>query len=415
MQCHKCHVERETKVERLPTGWKRHQASIWCDKCWRASYCLRAITFRVASPVGQSWADFRAVLKTMWAESTRMANWMTTQFYVRDTHREPTHEKCPPMPKVYLYPEARVQFPALPSQTVAAAEQAYKAKYRAKRYKILWTCEESLPNYRYPEPFCCPNQGWSAEYRSLDVEGNEKPGADPVPCVSVRIGEARWSLRLKGGHRYRRQLVAFSKIVSGEAVQGELAIYRQRANGREGETKERDASGQRQTYYVMVKLVAWLPKREWQQRDDTLHVRTDSESLLVALNVKDERLWVWHADHIRRAVARQRRQMQRWSDDQKAENRPADFQARRTASASKYRHTMSTAVKQAARYLVGYAVRRKFAAIRYDDTDKRYVDRFPWHELRQRIATLCNESNISLTFASGEVEAEMQESLADES
>src|SRR5690606_7811480 len=119
-------------------------------------------------------------------------------------------------------------------------------------------------------------------------------------------------------------------------------------------------------------------------------------------------------DHVRRWVAEHTRQLQRWSDDQKAENRPPDYQDRRTLAAQRYRRRMDTAVKQCAKYLVGYAVRRRFAEIKYDDRDKRYVDRFPWHALRDRIATLCNEYGITLTLASGEVATEMPQPLAEE-
>src|SRR5450755_3371185 len=143
----------------------------------------------------------------MWAASTQASNWILTELYARDVRRTGKEEKLPPMPKIYLYPELRERFPELPSQTVASLENTVKAKYRAKRYETLWTAKSSLPVYRYSAPFPVPNQGWS-----LTLENDR-------PVVSVRLGERRVGLRLKGGPRFYRQLGALRAIESGTAVQ----------------------------------------------------------------------------------------------------------------------------------------------------------------------------------------------------
>jgi hypothetical protein len=36
-----------------------------------------------------------------------------------------------------------------------------EAKYRAKRYEVVWTCAASLPSIRYPQPYPMHNQSWS--------------------------------------------------------------------------------------------------------------------------------------------------------------------------------------------------------------------------------------------------------------
>lgn len=97
----------------------------------------------------------------MWTVTTQASNWMMTELYARDVRRGSGEEKMPAMKPVYLYPEARARFPELPSQTVAAMEQAVTKKYRAERRDIIWTCRRSLPTYRYPSPFPIPGQGWS--------------------------------------------------------------------------------------------------------------------------------------------------------------------------------------------------------------------------------------------------------------
>ncbi len=369
-------------------GWKRRLADSapTCRECWQQRYVLRAITFSVAGPVDAEWPELREALKEAWGLSTEAANWMWSELYSRDIRRAAGVAKMPKMPKVYLYPEGRLLFPALPSQTLAAMEQAIKGKYRASRYEVIWTRAASLPGQRYPYPFGCPNQGWRAKYD----EGGR-------PLVEVRIGSKRWTLRLRGGNRYRRQLGAFGKIVGGQAVQGELAIYRKRSSSNRNGIVERDSGGQKQPYDVMVKLVAWLPRDEWKEPHGTLYVRTDKDSLLIALNAKEEKLWLHHADHIKKWEAEHRRRLNRWSDDQKAEQRPvASFQSCRETAVKKYRNRLNSACHEAAAQLANYAARRRFAEVIYDDDEKAFCGRFPWFQLRELLSMKLDERGITL-------------------
>lgn len=396
MECHSCHTTPKKESSRLPRGWKRLGGSVYCKACWTDLYCLRAIVMRVASPKGHSWQELRDMLKEQWIAHTKLANWCTTECYVRDVRRN-GEEKMPGWKAPYLYPEARELFPAISPQAVASALNNYQAKYREQRYDVIWTSNAVLATYRYPQPLVCHNQAWVA---TIDE--------DDRPCVSVRIGDGRWNFHLIGGHRYRRQLASFRKIVSGEAVQGDLQIYRRRHNGPNGDGKDRDAT-QKRAYDICIKMVAWLPKQADRNRSGTLLVRTDSDSLLVALNTKDERLWVVNADQAKRWVAEHRRRLQRLSDDQKAEQRPvASFSDRRGDYARKFGRRMDSLVKETAHQLVQFADRRCFVEIRYDDTDQRFVDRFPYHALKDRVETICNERHITFTDASGPVKEKPQ-------
>src|ERR1039458_8306933 len=106
---------------RTPAGWKKRSEATYCPVCWRKKYVLRAISMPVASPLDCSWEDLRKALRTMWAQTTAASNWMMTELYARDVRRG-AEEKMPPMARVYLYPEARGRFPALPSRTVRSEE-----------------------------------------------------------------------------------------------------------------------------------------------------------------------------------------------------------------------------------------------------------------------------------------------------
>ncbi len=151
----------------------------------------------------------------MWAATTACANWMMTELYTRDCRRN-EQDKMPRMERVYLYPEARIKWPQLPSSSVASIEQTIQRKYRAIRYKVIWTAAASLPAHRYPIPFPVPSKSWS-----IEVDGES-------PVVTARIGERRFQLRLRGGVQYRRQLAAMRQMASGEAARGELAILRRK-------------------------------------------------------------------------------------------------------------------------------------------------------------------------------------------
>jgi hypothetical protein len=338
----------------------------------------------VAEPLDCDWIELRKGLKTMWAQTTCCANRIMTELYARDVHRN-GQEKMPPMPRVYLYPELRAEFPLLPPQTVAALEQSCQRKYRALRYQVVWTAGAALATYRYPVPFPVHNQSWSATFEQ------------DRPIVSVRIGDRRYRLRLKSGSQFRRQLGQFRQLASGSAQQGELAIY-QRGTG------------------LMVKMVAWLPRStEHTGGVDTLVVRTAADCLLVAVNMKDETLWRYNGDHLRRWTAEHKRQLQRWSEDSKYENRPVpNFAARRTAAVEKFRNRMNSATHEIAAQLAGYAKRRKFAVVRYDDAKKEYVDQFPWFRLRALIGEKLDAEGIKFDMASGEAVEKTPEPLAEE-
>ena len=369
----------------VPQGPKRASAermekkkrAVWCASCWSKQYVLRAVTLPVVSPLDLTWTELNAALRQMWAATTQASNWMLTELFACDVRRT-SEEKMPPMESVYLYPEARVRFPVLPSQSVAALEQAVKAKYRAKRYDVIWRCASSLPTYRYPTPFPVPNQAWSLVFE------NEQP------VVSVRIANQRVRMRLKSGPRFHRQLSALRHLNDGRAVPGQLDLY-QNSNG------------------LLCKMVAWLPRRRHQAeygRQGTLSVRTDAHALLIALNTKDERLWTYHGDHLRRWSAEHGAQLDRWSADSKAELRPeVPFADRRALAVRKYHLRMESACHQAAALVVGYALRRRFAEVDYQDREQRFFAQFPWARLRELIAQKCYASDIRFTCASEEAMA----------
>src|SRR6185437_1838213 len=382
--CAGCAISPKTGASRLPAGWKRRGAEVYCRDCWRERYILRAVTLRVAEPEG-GWKALDAALRDARAACTAVANWATCELYARDA--KPTGapgERITAMQRVYLYPEVRARWPQLASQTVASLLQAVERKYRARRLD-LWRAKVSLPTYRYPTPLPLHNASWTA---SLDA-GNR-------PMVSVRIGDQRLSLRLAGGPRYRRQRAQFLALVSGDAVQGEAAILR---HG---------------TGPIQIKLVGWFPRREaasaQKPTSGTLYVSTRRDMLLAA--VKSGRVWRYHGDHVRRWSAEHTAQLQRWGDDQKAEERPVpSFAERRERAAAKYHARMDSATHQISAMLASYAQRARCASVAYDDSERGYCPQFPYAELRRKLAEKLDAAGIELLDASAEVQQEIQAAL----
>ena len=372
MICSICSRERNTT--RLPRGWKRDGDSLYCEACWADRYVLRAIAMPVVEPISGSWRDFRSALLRMWELTTRASNWMMTQLYARDARRI-DQLKMPPMPRIYLYPEARALFPGLPPRTIAALEHTVQRRYRASRRDVVWTAAASLPTVRYPAAFPISSQAWSITFDA----GNR-------PVAKVTLGDQLWSFRLRGGPRYWRQLTALRQLIEGSAKEGEMALWK-RPDGE-----------------IICKIVAWLPRTgPVNQLQGTLSVRSTADALLVAVDAKNERVWIYNADHVRRWSAEHARRLQRLSQDQKAETakRPA-FADRRRDVVQKYRNRMTSAVHEISASLANFAARRRYANVLYDDMERGFCPQFPWYELREKLEYKLNALGILLQRATVE-------------
>ena len=295
------HCDAKTKTDRLAPGWHRDPAGkALCPKCWNARYILRAVTIPIAGPIDGTWKELRESLKIVWRAATRLSNWAVTELAKADIVRTAEMTKLPKPPKNYLYPGARAMAPEIDSGSVVAILHSVEGKWRAKRFNVTWLAKESLPNYRYPTPYPIRPHDWRCE----------KDGE--IIMVNARLAGRRWKLRLRGGHQFRRQLASVHQLLAGEAIGAELALYERRSNGndRRPQSTGRDSGGQKCVSRLMCKMVMWLPRKETgKQKTGTLVVRTDTESLLVALDIKGEKLWVENCDQVRRWTAEHSRRL----------------------------------------------------------------------------------------------------------
>lgn len=422
MNCSGCSAARTVKpkkdgTERVPPGWKPfgEGGALLCASCVRQRFVLRAITLPVASPrvggtqdeVREAWRGFREALRLAWGACARVSNWATREL----AKSEPAPgDKLGPLPCVYLYPGARLVAPEIAPTSTTALLRSVEQKYRKRRFAAVQRNAESLPSYRAPAPLPVHVQAWSASW-----------GEGGVPLVSVRLGDARWTLRLRGGHEYARQLGAFRALVAGEAYPCELALLArpvQASDHRPGVELRAPGGGRRKPNRVMAKLVLWLPRREVGPREGVLFVRTTGDALWT-YHVGEEEPRFLHADHVRRWIAEHRRRLDRASDDLKHEKRwPADVRRRQVEARepwlARHHRRLDSFTHEATAMLAGYAARRGVARVVYDDRERTYVVSFPWAQLRERLAIKLDERSISLeVVASADTVSERPEPLAE--
>lgn len=364
-------VSNRSSTDRLPKNWKNLNEQQYCGLCWRDRYRLRTLLAPVVS--GSQSTELRNALLRMWDAATRAANWMMAELYSADVRTVAGQSKLIPMQRVYLYPEARRRFPELPSRTVATLEHAVQAKYRAVRYQVVWANSQAIPTYRYPAPYVVPNQAWSA---ALDDAGR--------PTVSVRIGDQRWALRLRGGPRFRYHRQLFLQISDGVARKGEMSIIQRKSE-------------------VVLRITGWFPAADGghgagaggSAEPVRLRVFTATESLLVVLDDRDQVVCRYNGDHIRRWCAEYRNQLDRWREDAPDPPAARAIAPRRAARIDKHHNRIRSAVDEAAAAVIRCARRRMATHIQYDDSISTFAKPFPWHMLRDQIREKCRDARMA--------------------
>lgn len=375
----------QPKPSKLKRGWKRDaDGNPVSPEEWKARYCIRAIVIPVASPTEhgkgspEAWRDLRESLRQAWIRSTEAANWALRRLLANEVIRQPGDTKCPKMPKIYLYGERKWDGW---SQSAAAVLRTVESNYRSKRYQVVWTGGASLPNVRYPYPYPVHNAAW-------DLFEHPEGGL----FFECRLPDGRVSMRLKGGHEYRRQLLGARWLIENPHLRGEASIYQ---------------CGDQ----IVVKLVGWFPRKVDQQADGVMYVRTDPQSFLIGLNAKDERLWIINGDRARRWMTRTAVATQRWREDQKYEMRHPKRKNRKTAedmqaATKKNRDRLSSFIDESAAQVVNHARRRRLSRIVLDDSCREFFRDFQWFRLHTLMAQKANAAGIEFERSRAATEAD---------
>jgi len=349
-------------------------------------------------------AELRECLAQCWSDSTSLANWTVTERAKEDMVRSAADKKLTAAPARYLYPDARRRVPDMTSQSVVSLLQAVDRKYRKRRLEAIWRSSESLPRYRYPVPYPTHNQGWRIR-REKDIY-----------ILSLRMHGEPWELRLRGGHGFWRQQRMMDRIISEDAVQGELAVYRTRShdgdhrNGTPGRT-----DGERISCRVMAKMVAWLPRAEQPIRTGlVMSLRTGGDHFWTATISADIDPWYINADHVRVWIVGHERFRQRNYDDRKPEIPRKYGQREMDQKCQKHHNRLKSFAQMAIAALSGYTKRMGISRVIYHDVDRSYLPSFGWADLATALGVKLDEYGIAFEHASGEVMPESPQALAEE-
>jgi hypothetical protein len=268
---------------------------------------------------------------------------------------------------------------------------------------------------RYPVGLPIPAQMW----RLARDEGGRR-------LLSLRLGSSedgrRFTLRLAGGARIGRLRAILDGVIAGTVPAGAATLYRVRAQGSDHRPEVAPK------YQLMVRLPVELPvSTGHRERAGTLHVETQPDCLLVAR--LEDRIWREWGEHLRRTIISHQQQLQRLSDDLKAERRRPrrnreGITGRMGELAERHHRRIRSCLHEVASHLVGFAGRQRVETVSYDDRERDFCTPFPWDELRRRLTEKCEIGGIKLVLvakgeiasvASGEMPGEFAGALAEES
>lgn len=399
ISCCNCQSSKTVKATakgnpRPPRGWKNIGGVYWCGECWKEQYAIRAITLPVTGPLDCEWPELRERLKAAFALSTELANWSVRRLMLNDVIRTPDMDKLPAMPKVYLYGEAKDGFARwleMPATSANAVLGQVEAKWRAKRYEVLWLNKDRPPAYTYPQPWPVTSQNW--RFADTDQDGRL--------AVSVTLPGGRTELLLAGGGQYARQLAGLRHLQAHPELCCELSLIEVKANegdNRNGDSGRGGSGGVRKRTRLMCKIVGWFPRDKGGATGE-LPVRSTDDAILVAVDIEGDRIWTYHADQVKRLHESHMRRLQRLADDRKAERRKPerdgrDYRAMLADISRRDRNRITTLCHEVSASVVQFARRRGYAAIRYDDTDHSFAPQFAWHKLRTMVEQKCRRDGL---------------------
>lgn len=405
-----CKVTRTTEYTKkgepsTPKGWKRHQDRWWCADCWRDNWCIRAVTFPISGPAPdkddegervdpnyhqkEAWNELGAAMRQAWVSSTQVANLTVDILRRMDITRTPDMEKLPKFnpPGKEIYGQVTKNVPECDASSANIILRRAQSSYMQSRFDVVWLRKGARDVFKYPVPYPFQGKDWHIE---------ERVGGSLV--FSCFLAGKRRLLRLRTGPGFRRQREAVLRLLKGELLAGEAALYEGHANEgdhRHGHSKARNGGRNARSGRIMLKLCMWFPKEKSKQTDKTVMVRTDQDSFLVYSVEGDEKVSRLNADHLKRWVASYLWRSARYSDDLKAENRSGKRRRDvivdgRQNFLTKHKNRVDTFCHQVSAMLVNYAVRRKCKKVVYDDTYKGYLDQFTWFTFKEKIKAKLN-------------------------
>ena len=380
--CQRCQAAPKVMTgTRLPRGWKHVGEAILCPACLHDHYLHRAVTVPIASPIDATWGEFGAALKEAWVQSTACANWIVTTLYVRDIRREATMQKLPSMTPVYLYPEARAQFPQISPINLTALLQQVERTYREQRYELLWTGTRSLAVHRYPVPTPIHAQ-------ALAIDPPD-PGNGWM-TVRLRLGDRWWALRLRGGAEFARQRRQLLALQTGTALMGAGALLG--ITARTGDHRHREDRRR-----VLLKLTGWFPRPVVREASGVCRVVTAASDF--CLVHRPGHTVPIHGDLVRR-------QIRLYEIRRGRAPRGLGLDPTRQADRIK------TLCQEMAALIARWAREDGRAIVSYEDDERGFCDPFPWTKWRLWLQSAIENQGLRWEYASDAVGTVPAEALA---
>lgn len=422
IRCDGCGVERAAKpgkhtAAKLPRDWKVLGGRRLCKTCRDSLYVMRAVPLPVSGAIDEEtgqWvdpavADFRAATFEAWGWATHASNVIVTEL-ARNEHpvRGDQGVKLGPAPVLNSYESVRRMVPDMDPASVAALDQAVKGKYRKSRFNVFCRGVEALPTFRFPTPYPVRKDCWECVNR---------PSGER--CIRVRFAGRWWLLKVVVD---ARQASRWSQLVTGEAERCEVSLVGRTV------TESDDRPGLRlrvpgkptpRTVRVMLKAVGWFPIREQGAAvPRVLHCKTGSDRLWTYRIGDTGEKRFFHADAVTALDAQQSRRLaeidlmarstrqtherylDRMAHDTKYEKRWPKRRRRKLLAGQdrrvrKFRDRMDSFTHLASKMLAEFARRNQITEVVYDDSDKAFSQRFPYAELRTRLAYKLDERGIA--------------------
>ena len=362
--------------------WKELNGQIWCGKCVKHHWSIRAIEFPVLRPLDATWQEFDQLARSCLVEAVALCRWGVGELRKADGVRTAAMKSVAELPEFnvpYLYGlfksyHGRIAWEGATCQANVVLQRAIKL-YLQHRKAALWEGK------RIPEPRSVPYplepEQWEVGY-----------GRDNIALVKVKILGRTFCLHLKSGQAFGRQLAGFRSLVDGQAIPAEAAIL------------ERNGD-------IWVKLVGRFPrKNEASNGKHTLVLATDPQVFWTA-DIAGRRVWLYTHDDIKRLIVRHKEYLAATANDRKAEVRATGRRNRRLHAAvaercKKQRARLKGFIDFSVAQVVGLCLRRAVGEVLYDARDKGYLPSFPWSMLTRRLQESLGNHGIAFRTTTGE-------------
>lgn len=419
LKCSACGAAKDTTltpkgVPRIQSqwAWKRRAEDLYCDDCWAKLYRLRAVVLPIRPRDPNEWPDLRAALKEVWGHTASLANWTMLELVKRDAVRTPEMSALPKMTRLYLYAHAKRHYPCWSwwqGQTQAANAILNRARkrWRKDRYAVLWRFAQSVPTFRFGLPYPLDRDAYE-----IGREHGDEP--EDAYTLNASFAKRRWNFVFATAHQWR-QKEALNKVLSGESLSVEGALYERRASlgdHRAVIMRAKPGGGRQTPHRLYATIVCWLPRSadivsEVIRPGNTMKLKMTKDVFLEA-TIGDGEPWLLHADEAAERSVQHMLRLGMMADNCKYERRwpkrqRTKIDSYRDGLVMRHHDWIKTWIEKTALQVVGFAARNRVAEIHFDLSGLPFYP-LPLYRLCTRLDEVADNNGIAfINHASGDV------------